>query len=81
VVNTERIRGGWVGICFVAKNWRILWDDFGAHFFMFKFVVKICLTAYLSIFDLSALIIMPQLQSVLTRVLSFSTFSSVFTVV
>jgi hypothetical protein len=48
-----------VGICFVAKNWQILWDYFGKHtFFMSRFVVKICLTFSLPTLNPSATILM-----------------------
>jgi len=29
------------GTCFVAKNWQILWDHFGAHFSTFSSVLII----------------------------------------
>jgi len=63
-----------IGICFQAKNWQILWDHFGTHFFMFKFVVKICLTVSLSIFNSSAIILMPKQQSVLHESSAFPHF-------
>jgi hypothetical protein len=67
--------GAWV-ICFVAKRWRILWSHFGTHFPH----VQICLTLSVAISNPSTLIMIPKLRSVLTWVLTFSTFSSVFIV-
>jgi len=49
-------------------------------FFMFKFVEKIFLTMYLSTVNSSTIILMPKQWFTLTRVLTFSTFSSVFIV-
>jgi hypothetical protein len=50
-------------------------------FFVFKFVVKICLDVSLSIFKCSAIILMPKWRSVLTQALTFPKFSSVFVVI
>jgi len=73
---TERVRA----LVFIL--WLKTGGFFGtilAHtFFMFQFVVKIRLTVSLSIFSSSAVFLMPNRRSVLTRVLTLSTFSSVF---
>jgi hypothetical protein len=64
------------GNCYVSKNWWILWNHYGTHILMFKFVVKINLALSLSILNSSAIILMPKRRSVLTRVLTFSTLPS-----
>jgi hypothetical protein len=48
--------------------------------FAFEFVVKICLPVPLSTFKSSAIILMPERRSVLTRLLAFSAYSSLFIV-
>jgi hypothetical protein len=41
-----------IGICFLDKDWQILWDHF--------FHIKICLIISLSIFNYSTIILMPK---------------------
>jgi len=72
-------RGGECGMClsigiiyFATKNWRILWDHFGTHFFSCSHR-SYCL----SIFNSYAVILMPKWLSVLTRALIFFTSSTV----
>jgi len=71
----------WVSVFdFQLKMCRFFGTILAHTFFMFKFVVKICLTISLSIFKCSTLILMPKWQPVLTRVLTFFRLSSVFSI-
>jgi len=72
--------GGLLVFVFRLRTGRFFGTILAHTFFMFKFVVKICLTISFSTFISSVIILMPQWQSVLTRVLNFSTFSSDFIV-
>jgi len=69
-----------VDICSVAKTGGFLVTTLGHNFSVFKSAVEVRLTVPLSIFSSSSMTLVPNRRSVLTRVLTFPTFSSVFIV-